>query len=395
MLHLHKATDKVAAEKVRKAVVDLLFRSPLFGLTILGTAIRVEEKHGIPTMCTDGRTIWYGPEWVHKKSQPSIMFDLLHECLHCFGNHPARRGERDHKTWGYAIDVRVAHDGLRICRVRGPWELDSDHVPALAWAEHLSAEQIYEKLLKNPHRVPKDYVPDTIDPPEGMTEEEDQQFKRDLTQDLAQAQLAEEQALGALTGGKKGIEELYGSGVWERLQELKRCEVPWNVLLQGRLVSSLGNEQASWVPPSRRWFPQIAMPSRRGTQEEELLLGIDVSGSITEEVYARFRACILPAARRAKRTTVVTFDAVVRECITTTRPDSLLRSLKGKTGSHSYTDVRGVFEEVDKRRPTAVAIITDGYIKLPHTPYPKTHWIVTPTGQLLPWGMNYKLKEAW
>lgn len=391
MLCLDKATDKVAAEKVRKAVVELLFRSPLFGLTVLGTAIKVEENFKIQTMCTDGRTIWYAPSWVHKKALPSVMFDLLHEVLHVFGNHPARRGTRDHKTWGYAIDVRVAHDALKICRARGPWELDHDHVPAHYWAEHLSAEEIYDRLIKNPKSVPKDFTPDIIDPPEGTTEEEDAEFKRKLTQDLAQAQLAEEQSLP----NKKTIEDLYGSAIWERLLELKRCEVPWHVLLQGRLAASLGNEIASWVPPNRRWFPQIAMPSRRGAQEDELLLGVDISGSITDDMLARFRAIILPAARRAKRTTVITFDAKVREVVTTTKPDTILRDLKFKTGSHSYTDVRGVFEEVDRRRPSATAIITDGFVTYPEKAYPRTHWVLTPTHVVPPWGLAYKLRDSW
>ena len=393
MLRLEDATDKSAAAKVRSAVIDLLFRSPLFGLTILGTAVKVYENTKISTMCTDGRSIWYSPEWVRKKLQASVMFDLLHELLHVFGNHPARRGTRDPKIWGYAIDIRVAHDALAICRARGAWELDSDHVPAFSWAAEMSAEEIYERLLQDPTKVPQDYVSDITDPPAGMTEDEDAEFKRKFTQDLAQAQLAEEQSLSG--SGKKSIEEVYGAAIWERLLDIKRCEVPWHVLLQGRLASSLGNEIASWVPPSRRWFPQIAMPSRRSAQEDELVLGVDISGSIKDDMLARFRAIILPAARRAKRTTVITFDADVREVVTTTKPDTILRNLKFKTGSHSYTDVRGVFAEVDKRRPSAVAIITDGYIRYPDKAYPTTHWVLTPVHTMPPWGMSYKLRDSW
>lgn len=390
MLCLDNATDKEAAAKVRAATLDLLCRSRLFGLTLIGTAIRVEENDHIDTMCTDGRTIWYSPQWVHRKPLPSVMFDLLHETLHVFGNHPARRGGRDHRVWGYAIDVRVAHDALAICRAQGPWELDADHIPAFSWAAALSAEEIYERLLKNPESVPQNYVPDIIDTPAGMTEDQDAEFKRKLTQDLAQAQLAEEQA-----NGNKTIEQVYGSAIWERLCEIKRCEVPWHVLLQGRLAASLGNDIATWVPPNRRWFPAIAMPSRRSAQEDELLLGVDVSGSITEDILGRFRAIIVPAARRAKRTTVVTFDARVRECITTTKPDQLLRDIKFTTGAHSFTDVRGVFKEVDARRPSAVAIITDGHVYYPERVYPMTHWIITPTGSQPPWGLTYRLRDSW
>lgn len=389
MLDLNNATNKEAAQKVRDCVIDLLFRSPLFGLTVLGSAIRVKELRDIPTMCTDGRTIWYSPDWVLKKPRPSIMFDVLHETLHCFGNHPKRRGQRDQRIWGYAVDVRVAHDGLAICRARGEWELDPDHVQAHPWAAKLSVEQIYDVLHREPNRIPKDFKTDLVENEE--SEAEEQEFKQKLVQDMAQAQIAEEQQQST----NKSIEELYGKAIWERLLELKRCEVPWNVLLQGRLCAAMGHELASWVPPNRRWFPQIVLPSRRGAQEDELLLGVDVSGSITKDDLARFRACILPAARRAKRTTVVTFDAEVREVVTTTRPDSLLRNIHFTTGSHSYTSVRGVFAEVEARRPSAIAVLTDGYIQLPEKAYPMTHWILKPSGQRLPWGRHYLMHSSW
>lgn len=390
MLDLGKATNQAAAERVRLCAVDLLLRAPLFGLMLLGHAIRVREDTKIETMMTDGRTIWYAPSWVLRKPRPSIMFDLLHETLHVFGNHPARGRELQRDAWGYAIDVRVAHDGLAICRAQGPWELDSDHIKALPWAEKLSAEQIYEKLLKEPDRIPKNFKPDTKPPEE--TPEEERAFKQQLVQDLAQGQVAEEQRQSR---GKKSIEERYGSSVWERLQELKRCEVPWSTLLQGRLCDSFGHDVASWVPPNRRYLPMIALPSRRATTEELLLLGIDVSGSINDHDTSRFRGCILPAARRAKKIVVVTFDAVVREVYVTTKPETLLRNIHFRTGSHSYTDTRGVFAEVEARRPSAVAILTDGHIRLPDKAYPQTHWVLKPGGAHLPWGKHYQMHYSW
>lgn len=392
MLDLLHARDRDAAERIRECAIQLLMRSRLFGLMILGSAIRVRESFEIERMCTDGRTIWYHPAWVKQKPAASIMFDLLHEGLHVYGNHPARRGDRDPQHWNWAADARVAHDGLAICRAVGPWDLDADHIPNYGWTLNLSVEQIYDRVVKDSKKfVPKGYKSDLIEPKE--TPDESAEFRRKLTQDLAQGQIAEEEQ--QLAGSKKTIERVYGSRLWERLQELKRCEVPWNLLLQGRLCAAFGHDTSAWVPPNRKWFPEIAIPSRKGSQEEELLLGVDVSGSIDNADLARFRACILPAARRAKKTTVVTFDAVVRERFTTARPQHLLKNITFQTGAHSYTDVRGVFEEVDARRPTAVAILTDGFIKLPDKPYPHTHWILKPGGAEQPWGRHYRFHTSW
>jgi predicted metal-dependent peptidase len=389
MLDLANAKNKEAETKISECVIELLFRSPLFGLTVLGTAIRVKEatQGECERMATDGRTIWYAPAWVLAKPAPSIMFDVLHEALHVYGNHPARRGERDHKVWNIACDVRVAHDALNICRARGPWELDADHIKAYPWAAGLTAEQIYDELIKDSEKQPKDFAPDMLECE--LSEEEDREFQRQFTQDVTQAATAEEQT------SKKSLEATYGSSIWERLQELKRCDVPWNVLLQGRLCAALGNEIATWVPPNRKWLPEIALPSRKGTQQDELVLGIDVSTSITEDDLKRFRACVMPAARRAKITTLITFDEQIREIHSSRRPEVLLHNLRFKTGSHSSTSVVDVFAEVEKRKPTAVAIITDGYVTLPNKEYRGTHWIVTPTGTFLPWGRNYRMKQSW
>jgi predicted metal-dependent peptidase len=389
MLDLAQATDPEAVAKFRRAVVDLLMRTPLFGFTMLGTAIRVKEDPKINTMCTDGRSIWYSPRWVREKPLPSVLFGALHETVHVFGNHPARCGDRDPRRWNYAADVRTNHDCIAILESKGlQWKLEEGLVPAHEWAKWLTVEEIYDRLPQS-DGVPPDYEPDMLPPPPA-TEGEDKEFKRQLTEDLTQATFAEEQRSKGKT-----IEDLYGSSVWERLKELRRCDVPWHVLLQGRLAAALGQDLATWIPPNRKWFPEIALPSRKGSMENELLLGIDVSGSITNEDLKRFRACIMPAARRARTTTVVTFDERVRECKSSTRPETLMRDLRFATGSHSHTDVRGVFEEVDKRRPSAVAIITDGYIVLPERKYPQTHWILTPSGKALPWGHIYKLHFSW
>lgn len=397
MLALRGAKSPEAAAKVRQAVIKLLEDSTLFGLTLLGAAVRVEESAGIRTMATNGRDIRYDPQWVLTKPLDAVEFDLLHELLHIFHNHVRRRGGRDPKRWNYAADIRVAHDGLAIMRVRYPsYQLEWDHPPAHAWAAALSVEQIYEQLEqddkdkqsgKGGEGVPDAYEPDMNDEPE--TTEDENRFRQQLTQDLAQAQLAEE------TRSKKPIDATYGAAVTERLKEIQRCEVRWDVLLRGRLVGELGHEAATWLPPNRRWFPELALPSRRATTESELLLGIDISGSIKDEHLKMFRSCVLPAAKRAKTTTIATFDQAVREVHTSTRPTKLLNDLRFTTGAHSFTDASGVFEIADQRRPSAIVILTDGFIRLPDRAYPATHWLLTRDGMQPPWGRSYPLRQSW
>lgn len=379
--------DREANAKLRKALLDLLIYGKLAGLVLLGEAVQIEEREDITTMATDGRSLFYAPSWVRKKPKPSIMFDLLHEFLHIFGNHAGRRGTRDRARWNTAADIRVAHDALRIMRAKKPdWQLDADHVPAYPWAADLTVEQIHD-LLPADQAAPKNE--DLLDPaPEKKTQVSQDQFLQKFTENLAMA-------AAAVEVGGESLKDVYGSMVHDRLKELLRGSVPWGRLLQGRLIGALGHDTAVWLPPNRRWFPEIMLPSRRATHERELLLGVDISASVTQDLINKFASELKPALQRARKTTVVTFDAVIRETVEVKDPRRVFDSIKFASGSHSYTSVVPLFELVDARRFSAVAILTDGHVRLPARRYPDTHWIVPRGGATLPWGHHYTLEFAW
>jgi predicted metal-dependent peptidase len=124
-------------------------------------------------------------------------------------------------------------------------------------------------------------------------------------------------------------------------------------------------------------------------------LAIDVSGSLTDELIRLCRGAIMPAARRAKKTTIITFDQTIREEVTARNPAKLLAELKMTTGYHSCTDVRPVFARVDALRPASLAVITDGRLIYPDKPYPKTNWLILPGGTPPPWGRIYAMETTW
>lgn len=396
MFNLRTVKDQEAYDKTRKAFIKLLIYAKLTGLTLFGESILIEENSSIDTMATDGKRLYYSPAWVLKKSEDSVMFDGLHEWLHIFGNHVGRRGTRDKKRWGFAADVRVAWDGRNIMQATRPaWQLDADHIPPLDWAKNLTVEQIYDRL--KPEDMPKEAKPDLLDgppvgasPEEGPVEERDEHFKQKFAESLAQA-------VAALEMTNVDIKKMYGETIHERLIEIMRGTVPWGRLLNSRLCTDLGKETMSWYPPNRRYFPELILPSLRSKKEKSLLIAFDLSGSVAsnKDLLSKFASEITPAAQRAQRTTILTFDAVIREEITTRDPRAILRDLKFSTGAHSYTSVRPVFDWVDKHKPTSVAILTDGLIELPDSSYPATHWVLPRGGREQPWGHNYIMELAW
>lgn len=392
---------KEALAHTEDAVTDLVLRAELMGLSMLGEAIRIRQDDSVRTMCTDGRVIRVSQPWLEKNGLRGNVFDLLHEWLHCFCNHVARRGDRDPKLWNIACDivvVRMASETLS--RPGDLWKPPEDGVIPPDWAKDLSAEEIYDRLVQDPklgqacmpkpgdgeHQCAGDFDYESADE---MTEQEEQEFYQKLTEELAQAQLIVQMSTG------KTIEERYGSAVASRLNDVLRGTIPWGKLLRGDLIDAVTKEFATWAPPKRKYYPLLIMPSYHSFLERKLLLGIDVSASVGQDLMKAFIANTMPAALRAKETIIVTFDQVVREVVVTRRPKTVLEQVKFLTGVHSYTDVRPVFELVDKYRPSGVAIMTDAYLAYPERPYPSTLWAVPKGAGVPPWGKTYTMERSW
>lgn len=404
------ASDKEALERLRRSLFDLVIYVPLAGLTILGDSIKVKEDANIDTMQTDGHSIFYSPAWVHKKDRKSNTFDLLHEWIHIFGNHPRRCGGRDHDLWNYCCDVRVAHDGLALLRkAREGWRLEPDHVPALPWAENMTVEQIYDAMVKMAKQQKENPPPKKEDEEEEPThddrllplkykadmrpaprdEEEDDAFVQKFRKSLAQAAVAVESTT------RKSLKEVYGKEVFERFVQIQQGGIPWHLLLRGSLIDILGRERATWSPPNFRFSPHLILPSYRGDKQRELFIAVDISGSIDRVLLNRFASNLEAAAARATKVVVVTFDAVVREVIETKSPRTVLQQLKFQSGAHSYTSAIDVFALAAARKPQAIVVYTDGILDIPKEPAHNTFWVVPEQGPTMPWGRTIHMRHSW
>jgi len=60
-----------------------------------------------PTMCTDGESITFHPDFVKNQSNESLRFVIMHEILHCLNNHHERIGNRDPHLWNVACDYAI------------------------------------------------------------------------------------------------------------------------------------------------------------------------------------------------------------------------------------------------------------------------------------------------
>ena len=117
----------------------MLVKYPFFGSVV--ASVNYKENKNIPTAGTDGKTIYYNPEFLEKLSTDEQTFIFAHEVCHIAFNHILRSDGKDQTLWNTATDAVInqflKRDGLKMV----------DGGVDIAEAINYDAEQLYEKLL--------------------------------------------------------------------------------------------------------------------------------------------------------------------------------------------------------------------------------------------------------
>jgi predicted metal-dependent peptidase len=396
--------DHTYNKRVAKAASSLVIRLPFFGDLLFGTGVRVVGSN-LSTMATDGVRIMCGVNFVLTESVDIVMFGLLHELVHVYFAHPSRRGGRDAKIWNIAADIYVNGLCSELLGNGGRWTVPEQFIQPQSWADGMTVEEIYDSLYRQQQADPgamDQYLPkpdgteeisngsDMVEPPPGDGgEEKDAQgsaeWQESFREDISRAK--------ALAENSPMHKPLPGA-VITRMDKIMKASMPWGSLLRGSLADSLGWDDVTYAPPKMKYYP-IILPQTRQLKERTLLLGIDVSASVTQELIKIFISNVQSAAARATKTVIVTFDQVVREHYETTRPRDIFSHVKFNSGAHSYTSAMGVFEIADKVKPSAICVLTDGYIDHPEKPYKNTIFVIPEGGNRLPWGRTYTMEHPW
>ena len=118
----------------------MLVKYPFFGSVVANVDYRANTK--IPTAGTDGKVVYYNPDFLEKLSIDEQTFIFAHEICHIAFNHILRSEGKNPKIWNIATDAVInaflKRDGLKM--VEG--------VVDMADAINYDAEQLYEKLLQ-------------------------------------------------------------------------------------------------------------------------------------------------------------------------------------------------------------------------------------------------------
>jgi len=165
-----------------------------------------------------------------------------------------------------------------------------------------------------------------------------------------------------------------GDGAYSMLRtlmaDLPKTRTPWEQVLRTQLARSLSNEpELSWSRPSRSYLANQGrsgahhrMPFEPGTSPSRavprLVLVVDVSGSIDDELMQRFAREIEAITRRlGAGITLVVGDNRVQRVESFQLGRSRLSDIQFKGGGG--TDFTPLLEEAERHHPDIIVVLTD------------------------------------
>jgi len=311
---------------ITKARARLLVRAPFIGSIALGFAW--VNAPDIGTMATDGRSVWFNPEWCEGRGVEKTMGVIAHEVLHVVNRHHLRRGERDAELWNVAADLlinRLLEDDKYVLPSDGLFDRDRRYAG-------LPTETIYARLLEQQRQQQKPerqndrqsssqasgsgnghdptasgQTSGHAKPEQGEAHSGDDTFParhwgevRDLTKPNGQRLSATERiqaehdldvrirqaAAAAKRVGKFGI-------ALREMVEIATDRVDWRDKFRVAFDGVLRGE-VSWARPNRRYIQQgLYLPGWRRTGAGRIGFVLDTSGSISANELSVYTAAVL------------------------------------------------------------------------------------------------------
>jgi predicted metal-dependent peptidase len=300
---------------------------------------------------------------------------LTHEIMHVVLRDSRRRMGRDPGRWNVACDLAI-----NSILEQGQWTLPKDgQFPKLyGWDEGLTAEQYYALLVKNQIKIPVAVglspgngrcggCAGNPEPGEGEGQggngsSDDVPGLSGIELDAIAIRIAQEvvKSRGSVPGALSA---------WA--DELLNPTVPWQTVLRSAVkrcvtVVSGGASDYSFMHTNARRDSGDLIPPKLVTYKPEVFVGIDTSGSMSEEELREGVGEVHGVVRHlAQRITVACCDAAMHEVYKIHTPSQLVGK---KLGGRGGTDMRVVMDYAShvNPRPNIIIIFTDG-----ETPWPE------------------------
>jgi predicted metal-dependent peptidase len=291
-MKVEEELNREIAAKMRRARTSLLLSNGFFGYLALQLELR--QAHILPngqinlTMATDGRSIYYNPEFVKAISNFETEGVIVHEVYHCCLRHFARIGRRNPIIWNFAGDHVINLD-LKECGFQLPGDPPCD--PKYA---NMNTEQVYDLLEQDPQmqKMMKMFgegggkgeqgsdpggCGGVFENPNDSGEKQDELKNNWETAVRMAIEVAKQKSIGNIPGTLRRL-----------IDDLMKPKISWRDLTR-RFIDQSMTKDVSWARPNRRSVGAgVLMPGLISDRLHHLVMLIDVSGSVDHAMMREF-----------------------------------------------------------------------------------------------------------
>jgi predicted metal-dependent peptidase len=354
----------------------------------------ITEEKVFDTMATDGKRMYFNPEWTKKLTDSELITVMLHELLHIVYFHcdKNRLGSRDHRIWGYAADYAINYEIHEMnydfpkcpeCKGRGRAHCkvcEGTGICGLYDEKYkgMTTEQIYDMLCKD--KVFMSMMGGGGDGSDGVIRIDGHIITQSDWDEIRDKIIAAAES----TKGQGNI----SAGVQQMIDKLRKSKVPWQRMFHRYVGSALAKDDYSFSRPNRRYLGHdLYMPDLRNAIIGHVVVGLDTSGSVGAEDREQFASELAKIGSLVSEVTVFTCDAEVHEVVKLTQFENFLKKIKFEGGGG--TDFNPVFDKIAELRmqPELAVYLTDTMGSFPEkAPRYPVLWVSNNIDGKVPWG---------
>jgi predicted metal-dependent peptidase len=346
---------KEAENQLRRARLALLDREWFFGTVALNLNLVADPT--IPTYATDGRNLYYNPNLVLQESLQEVVTEVAHELGHIIYQHLTRRGDRDERLWNVAGDYvindalvlsnfRRLKDWLHNVRYRG-WTTDEVYNDLVR--QQQSCQIDGQGIAGSRSKSLDEQKKRACDGIRELSEDQQKQLHEDLESVVASA-VASAKFIGKFPGHLETL-----------VMPLLERPTHWSQIVRD-FAEEATRSDYTWQRPNKAYMMQgLYAPSLGGFQKRPFVIGVDTSGSMTDEILAECFASISDILEeiRPPNITVIQCDVQIEQVVEYTPDDLPLAPIKayGRGG----TRLRPIFDYIEEHslEPSGCLIMTD------------------------------------
>jgi len=302
-----------------------------------------------PTAYTDGMTLGFNPDFFKRLSMDERIGVMIHEAMHVAYDHMGRllvrtsnptpdEAEDHNKAADHVINLQILDRGFRLPSFRLADERFRD----------MSTEQVYD-ILRGERKQNPNPPPMTMQ--DIRLSGDKQQDVTQQIQDMVMRAAIQSKMRGDDPGSIPGDIQLF-------LDNLLNPKLPWQTILR-KYLKAMDKDDYSFRKPNRRFMPEYYLPSLYGESLMDLVIAVDISGSVSDLDFKRFVSEIAGIFKmmKPKKISLIQFDTRIQSINKVHNIDELSKiKFTGRGG----TNIEPVMDWAEQNKPQMLMFFTDG-----------------------------------